>query len=458
MKRKIKIKFIKVVSILLILLVFLVSGVYFALIFLVPEDTAKAYSIDIGSDFDTDKDNPFHILEADSLSERVLSNNKNYRETLSDQPFYLFFNGSLTNLTNATIEVNLLNRVADLYMNEELIFPGINNYKLIKEFGDSYLYMRKNLSSVENSSTDIINYIMNNYYGARVFSFTFLDKAYSIPQDYSKKESRIESKFRGDVSFVIYNQDDLKLKFFKQDINSYPGKDEYLVTIRALDGGIVYEEILRDDGNVNVSQTLNNSQGFEINLPDVDGVNYIIFKNINADFLDSTISNISINTNKVVIQQNFLVISPISLYMKNHFDRNISFYYWHAGKDQTIKIINNNSTEEINLSKNYEDIRYNYVLKPGENEITINKSYLWVGNDFNFAVKKENWFEVPIIIQDELDDPEFIVLDKNKVRINRDGAIVRIPIMLNASEMNFSLRSTGVGKLKLDSVRIILRE
>ena len=42
-------------------------------------------------------------------------------------------------------------------MNEELIFPGINNYKLIKEFGDSYLYMRKNLSSVENSSTDIIN-------------------------------------------------------------------------------------------------------------------------------------------------------------------------------------------------------------------------------------------------------------------------------------------------------------
>ncbi|MDO8509455.1 MAG: hypothetical protein Q7S27_07305 [Nanoarchaeota archaeon] len=426
----------------------------------IPKGTAIGYSILIGSDTDINKENSFYLEENSALGPRVTYGNKKYREIINNQSFdfVLKSDKKLKNATQAYLEIELIKVGSDLFLNDKLIFPGISNYRLLKEFKDSYLYIRKDLNSVNDyAEENPINFVINHYYGSKLYSFRFLDKTYTVVNDYFPKKLSINNTFRGNLNLIIYTEGELDIKFKKKDINSYSGDDQYLLTITSLNGTVVYKKTLEDDGNYKSDSKSYINQTFNITLPSLNGIYYIDFNSLGDNFSDSTIGDITMNTNKVLIAGNFLPITPISLYIRNHFDYNISFYYWHKGKDQKIEIINDNNSVIIDLNESYKGLKYPYTVKPEENNILISKGYLWVFNDLNFAPSKESWFEVPIIIQEKLDNPDFIVIDKNKLKVIKGGVIIKTPIDLEANkDTHFTFRSSRENIMGISRVNLIV--
>ena len=453
----------KRIGLLLIFLIIMVV-VIFIILKTFHQNTNTVYGIDVGDKSDTNLKNNLYLDEeslSGVLSERISYGSNTYRETQSSKGFNVVFDLKDESYygKNATLEVEILKGGSDLYLNSSLIFPGINNYNILREFGDSYLYIRKNISLKDNyESKSLIDYVINNYYGSKVYSLNFLNKVYPFIEDYSDSTIYLNSRFRGNLNLIVYTEKGLELEFRKIDMNSYVGKDDYKLSIRSLNNTLVYSKIIEDDGDAKTSKVPGKEQSFKVSVPDVKGVYYINFEEgKDNEYSDSSISNISINTNKIVISKNFLVITPISLYIKNDITQNVSFYYWHVDKDQVIKVKNNykNSFEYLELNKSYQGIKYPYILEPGEHSFFINKSYLRIYNDFNFAPSKENWFEVPVFIEEQLNDPDFIVIDKERMKTKKKSLVVRYPIVIGGPKTVFQLSSSGTGVSKITDIRIV---
>jgi hypothetical protein len=415
----------------------------------------KNFQIDVGSLNDVDSKSNFYIEESDSLNDRVKYGSTTYRE-VGEKSINLKFKpiGNITENSQAIIQLNVLNGDSDVYLNQELIFPGTKNYELIKEFEDSYLYKKKNLSNTQDfTNNSAIDFIIKNYYGASLYSFKLLDREYLNIQDYTKEETKINSTFRSNLRLAIYAENDIYLKFLKQDINAYSGEDKYILRITALNGTTVYDQILEDDGDILNDGLTFKPKEYNIAIENLKGVYYIDFKNFKLDAeADSTISNITLNTNKIVIEGDFLSLNPIKLYSNNQFQKNISFYYWREGTEQNIEVIQNGVNQTVKLQEEYKGKRYNYQINPGEIEINIPKGYVWLFNKFSFSLNKKNWFEVPIVIQDNLDDPDFLILDKRKIKVEKNGISLFSIINITNSDNTINVHSSGDNKIRLNNI------
>lgn len=421
-------------------------------------ESSTSFQIDVGSESDNDITKRFYIQDSPSLNERVRYGSTTYREIGAD-PINLEINyNQINNFSKALIQLNLFNSNSDVYLNNKLIFPGTKNYELIREFEDSYLYKNRNISKVqETNNNSAIDFIIKNYYGSSVYSFKLLERNYQDVEGFTHQKTKINNTFRDNLNLAFYIEGDLYLNFVKKDINSYEGKDAYHLTIKSLNGTIIYMDELGDDGDVSRSEK-GKENYFEKNIPNLKGIYYLDFRRSDkGEYADSTIKDIEINTNKVVINGNFLPLEPIHLYAKNYFNRNISFYHWREGSDQVIDLVNNGVWDQINLNSENRGKNYNYNINPGELTIDIPKGYVWIFNKFALSLSEDNWFEIPAIIQERIDNPDFLILDKKKIKINKNGIILYEELDLSNLNQTISISSSGQNRIKLNSVSISLQ-
>ena len=375
---------------------FLIISILIALSFLVvyitesiiPKKFYQSRTIDLGSKR-VNQNEDFYILEDNSLSPNIVYGKKTYRET-RNSPFYLVYDNKDLSKFNSTLEIYLYNRDSNLYLNDILIFPGLDNYELVKEFDDSYLYKRRDLSTIKEDiiGDNLTEFITNNYYGSKIFTFSGIENIYKNTDDYKDTRVSFNNTFRGNLKIFFYTINKIDIKFIKEDLNQYIGEDNYTVIISDLIGNVVYNENFKDDGILEI-ESKKVEQKINISVNGLNGAYYIDFLNIGENKnTDSTIKNLEIiGTNKAVIKGNFLILDPANFYIKNENSKNISFYYWHSNKNQIIEINNskNSQLDNINLDESYKGLRYELPLSPGEHYIKISKGYLWVINDFYFS-------------------------------------------------------------------------
>src|SRR3989338_6120495 len=190
---------------------------------------------------------------------------------------------------------------SDIYLNNELIFPNLDNYELIKENDFDYVYIKKDLmpyivkdTLIDAPTTE--EFIYKNFPSTSVWSTRKLKPINVVVDDYAKKDTLINGTFRDNLKLAVYVSGDLSISFTKQDLNSYIGQDEYTIRITDVNDKIIYYGLLEDDG-IKIKGNFGREQYFKISKDNLDaGVYYISFiKDNYNDFSDSTVKDIKVN-------------------------------------------------------------------------------------------------------------------------------------------------------------------
>lgn len=350
----------------------------------------------------------------------------------------------------------------DIYVDDKLVFPNLKDYALLKETPTDYIYVKKeNLPYLnENSLINYGNtedYVYDNMQGESIWATRQLGSPEPDIEDYNKTPSLINGTFRGDLKLAIYSEGELNIDFIKQDLNGYLGEDTYTVTVTDSYKNNLYTKVFGDDGDKKNSGKLGNEQKFSINLNELkSGIYYVSFvKDSNNDGADSTLKNIQIDSNKVLIVGTFLPIQPLNFYTKADSIKQIGFYYWHTEKNQLINITGTKNPV-IDLNEGWLGKRYDLSLTKGEYDINLEKGDLWIYNDFS-APAKENWFDIPRFQQEKFDNPNIIVIDK--VIYDKNNNILSYSKSINTNKLpvKVSLRALETNSAMIKSVRVVVR-
>ncbi|MFA5856448.1 MAG: hypothetical protein WC867_03755, partial [Candidatus Pacearchaeota archaeon] len=373
----------------------------------------------------------------------------------------------------ATFEVNLIlneTKGSNIYIDDELIFPNLDNYELLYENEMDYVYVNKDIlpyinkdnmalvvDSEDYDSTEAIvteDFIYKNLPGASVWSTRELISMEIELEDYRAEETLINGTFRGDLKLAVFVDGNLNINFTKQDLNYYLGPDEYTVTVTDFNGKELYNKIIEDDGDKVASQKIGKEQVKNIIIDDLEkGVYYINFKSdkYNNGF-DSTIKNINIDTNKILIVGNFITWDRLEFYTFTDTSKTVGFLYWWKDKDQLV-IINQEITKTINLNETWYEKRYDYELK-GEYNILTPKGYLRIYNDYS-SPKKENWFNIPKIQEIGYKNQNVLVIDK--ILYDRNYLNFHKTINLTKNAINIGLRVLEPNTAYFDNAKLTIK-
>ena len=252
-------------AIILAVILFIVFQPYFT-------DDEFVYTLDVGEEGDTNSFSALYLDEKtaeQSLSPRVKYGEETYREIISTKPFNIVFKPPIKIPEDAqtTLELEFTGLNSDIFINDELVFPNLENYKLVKEFDDSYVFIRKNITAIADTETSTpADYITKNYYGASVYSFVPLDIITPEIEGYQKKDTLLSGRFRGELNLIVYTENGLNLEFTKKNINYYRGSKDYLLTIKDEEQQVIHEENITEE------------KEYSISLPNANGMNYISLK------------------------------------------------------------------------------------------------------------------------------------------------------------------------------------
>jgi hypothetical protein len=132
----------------------------------------------------------------------------------------------------ATFEVSLIlneTKGSNIYVDDELIFPNLDNYELLYENEMDYVYVNKDIlpyinkdnmalvvDSEDYDSTEAIvteDFIYKNLPGASVWSTRELVDFQIDLEDYKKEPTLINGTFRGDLKLAVFAEGDLSIDF-----------------------------------------------------------------------------------------------------------------------------------------------------------------------------------------------------------------------------------------------------
>jgi len=401
----------------------------------------------------------FYIDDTSVLGDKMTYQGTTIRPIISSKKFNLVFKPAKTiQPTKGTLSLSLvmLNN-SNIYLNDVLIFPNLDNYELIKETDDGYLiYAKKDILENIDSSTFVDSgsaseFLYNNFPSSSVWSTSKLEAINPEVEGYTPEETLINTTFRGDLHLAVYAEETLNIRFTKQDLNSYLGADEYTINITDYEGNVVYTGFSKDDG-IKEKGATGEEQNFEINQSVEEGVYYVNFI-IDRDNSspDSTLKNIKVNSNKVLILGNFLPIAPFSFYTKTNSPKIIGFYYWHSGKEQIITIsIDENKI--IDLNQSWYEKKFETNLSAGEHVIELEKGDLGVYSDI-ISPTKNSWFNIPLNPQDKFNNQDFLVIDS--YTYDKDNGILNYEKEVEVKGNDkFSLRALENGAVAIESVNL----
>ena len=452
--------------IIVIYVVVLGLAAYFIVASLFPEKlpfSTNTYTIKASDSKIFDKLSSFYIEDNSVLGNKITINDKIVRPIASAKKFNIVFlpKVNIKENTNATIELNFMfkeGKSSDIYLNNELIFPNLDNYELIKENDFDYVYVKKDIlpyivKDMLIDSTNTEEFIYKNFPSTSVWSTRKLNHINVVVDDYVKKDTLIDGTFRDNLKLAVYATGDLSISFVKQDLNWYLGEDEYTIRIIDVNDKIVYEGLLEDDG-VKTMGNLGREQYFKISKENLNvGVYYISFiKDNYNDAPDSTIKDVRINSDKILVIGTFLPWGKFDFYTKFGFPQQIGFYYWLNGKDQIIDISGSQKLK-INLNEEWKEKRYDTNLSNGDFYFEIAKGYLWIYNDFS-SMKKGNWFDSSFIQQDIFDNQNVIIIPKENFDKENNQAKINKNIILGPQKTNVNLRALEPNIVYFDYIKL----
>jgi len=399
-------------------------------------------------------------LDQDVLGEKELTEAGIARPIISEKPFNIIFSPKkiIAQNTTAILELNLVNKDSEIYFNDKLISPNLEDYILIKEYSNKYIYIKNTLNKDNLQSANTAEeFISKNFPQASIYSNKEFKFTIPTPTDYTKTNTEISTTFRGGLNLAVYAQGDLIISLTKQDLNNYVGSDEYSLEIKDINGKSYYTELLKDDGDKKDSKKIGEEQDFNIevkNLPaNVYYISFIADKNNQA--VDSTLKNIEINSNKLLLIGNILPWEEFSFYKQIISPSTIGFQYWWTDKNQTIQITGAEN-QKINLNEDWLAKTYNLNLTTqGDYTIKSDVGYLNLYTK-TLSVSKKNWFDIPVQTQTKLANHDIIILDKTNLKLDKNSVYYKEEVKVSDG-IKFKLQVLDKNKVYLRDIKLTLK-
>jgi hypothetical protein len=323
------------------------------------------------------------------------------------------------------LEITGINNGTEVYLNDKLIIPDFTKYNKIITFGDKEVWVKKGYSSGSEDYNNIHDYIYFNLPGASIYSFGELSQGVPELTDYEKINTSINTRFRHELTLAVYNQGDLELEFTKQDFNINNGKDEYTVSITDSSGGVWFRKVYGDDGDQRGSGVLGPEDIYyiDVELSNTPDVYYIYFdRDDNNKWEDSSIRDIKVNSNKVLILGNILINDGFKFYTEIYDREEIKFKtYWRG--DLSVQVTGD--SEMTVWIPNGEDTYL--TLNPGSYNLEDKKWKSWISGYSAFSPSKDSWFYLPSSNEDKMVS-DVIIMDRNWIDIQDNLVNVKIEV------------------------------
>jgi hypothetical protein len=452
------------------LLVFSVIA-YFIVGNIWPEHTplvnSGEYTIDAGSLMIFDKLSSFYIDNERVLGQKENVNGFEVRKFVSEEIFNLVFKPAtpLVGDVNATLEIDLVtdgNSGSNVYLNDKAIIPNLENYELVKDFPNenAAVYVNKNVSYGKanlKEGSSVEDFVYKNFAGNSVYSFKETSSDYvPVLDDYKQEFTTIDTTFRDNLKLAVYHGGgNFEIEFTKQDLNSYVGRDEYTVEIKDSKGNSVFKKTYKDDGVTTKTSKTGEEQHFEIKVNIPRGIYYINFiKDSYNEGIDMTLKNIRINSNKILILGTSNPQSSFSFYTKIVSQKTIGFKYGGKSNKQVI-IVSGAEKKDINLDEDWENKRYDRILESkGDYKFNSPIGHVYIYFDY-ISPSKENWFDIPIQTQSNLNNQDIIIIDTNNIKVEENKIQYKDNILVN-KDTKFKMKVLNENKIYLEKISLKL--
>ncbi len=355
-----------------------------------------------------------------------------------------------------------VNDGTEVYFEDKLIIPDLSSYTKVRDFengpqgvpsqGGQSVWVRNDYEYGELiSKSSVEDYIYFNFPGSSVYSFKELDKGIPILTDWDSTETKIDTTFRHELRLKVYHGGGiLSLGFTKQDLNVNNGKDEYTLTITDLEGIEWYKKVYEDDGDKKDSNKLGEEEDYKLDINLERGIYTIYFdRDENNKWEDSTIKDIKIGSNKVLIVGSILPWEGFNFYTKIYGEENIKFRtYWRDEFD--VKITGDES--RLFEVKKGED--YFLDLLKGEYYLSNSKGKTWISRFSVFSPSKENWFDLPAQGERKLNLNDVLIIDKNLLIINGNKITAKIKTEIKDETSKYKFQVLDENKFKLEFLEV----
>ncbi len=353
------------------------------------------------------------------------------------------------------IEIEGKNLGTDVYLDEKLIIPDLSNYVKIKEFENNEIWAKKDLIKKEYiKGSTAETFVYYNFPSASVYSFKELSKDIPELNDWNNDETKIYTTFRDNLKLAVYHGGgNLEVEFTKQDLNNNVGRDEYTLTITDLEGKEFYNKVYGDDGDKKDSKVLGEDQDFDLSIGLERGIYYLEFKKDgNNKVSDSTLKDLKIGSNKVLIVGDMLVYEPNQkFFTKANSEKEIKFHYWWTNRYQKIYFTGDKIFTE-NINEDYKSKDYVVELEKGSYNFRIEKDHIWVKGDY-FSLNEESWFNLPTLGEDKLmQDNDILIIDKAWLSIDGENIFAKVKTEVKGEESKYKFQVLDANKFYIKNL------
>ncbi len=351
------------------------------------------------------------------------------------------------------------------YTWQPLFIKGLDNYTLVKRFNDTGIYSLDNSSNYTNYDT-INEWISGNiprYSSIKLYDY-ILDPDILINRGltYNNAETEINQTFRGTHSFLVYLNDSLNLTLGKQDLNWYNGSDEYSVELYDMDSHLVFGDTIQDDGITdNTSQKLPPQfktfyhDGMEKGIYEL---RLVYLKGDNKN-MDSTITWIKINTDKILTQGDILPLNPGALFFNLRKNTTLKFFAWQRAAIQNLSI-RGTVNRDVVINSSRLGASVSVELPEGSYNISMKGNLYMSGANFAFA--KKSLFQ-PFNYQVTDENSEWLIISSYQAEKENNGWIIARKIysgsdieLMNDKTIIFGLKKKGEQEVELDGFDVTL--
>ncbi len=286
-------------------------------------------------------------------------------------------------------------------------------------------------------------------------------------KSYEVHDLTITTGLRGKHEFYVYTPGNFSLKVKKQDLNWYNGTDILNINLYNLDGGLIANSSISDDGIMGVIKGQSFIQQGYLNASNlIPGIYRLEF----TDF-DGIIDSMELNTNKIVSSRFYLADwdgyrngskETSQLYFKGH--GYISFLTYHSGAFQQVSI--NDQTIVVNSKS--ERILYKvndgvYTIFSSINDLIVSfPGYASFSEDSYFEPFLYNVRDMPKTLS-ELDSADYVISNYRPTEKDNGWFVSNVSFLVDQGyikdgKQNFALSLRGQnGTLILDWIKAEVR-
>jgi hypothetical protein len=333
----------------------------------------------------------------------------------------------------------------------------LSDYAVIADFGETVVYGLDAARSWQDAPTPEA-WAEANFHDIR--RLTVIDEALPVASlldmavDFAPGQSTtIHHELRGAHTFHAYLQDRLEMTVIKKDLNWATGDDGVRVTVTTLDGKEIYSDIISDDGIADrlPGDALAVRKTVSAKLP-ARGAYRITLVPITPGNNDWLLTSLSINTNKIVLTGDSLIMDPSDLYAEITAPTDIGLYVWHATAMQEMRFRGTGHEVKINIGPDELGQVQTVTLPPDTYTFHLNGDQIVKGGTTSFAFSQDQYFNVAAFDRLPGAAPADVVVSRHRFeRLDGGWLAVSAPLDLSRLGDGQDLRSLDF-KIKNDEL------